>query len=294
MTRKSSCIAIAIGALLLAPSAASAGSVRAEADGVVVSAGFGSTVPHTINVSFSGGTYLVTDSVAIDASAGCVQGTATSVTCTDPGATGVGVTGGAAGDTLIVNSVAPGVGKVQVLGSNGSDTIIAREDTLANPGAPDLLKGEDGDDFIDGGFGPDSITGGMGTDTATYASRSASQPVSVSIESGPAKIIPDGGQGEDDFVETENVIGGAGNDSISGLNQQPLEDAGPANVFTGGGGNDRLSGGPGADRLDGEGGKDTLSGGAQKDNLNGGAGKDRCIGGPSKDSAKKCERKASI
>jgi len=302
MTRKSICFAIALGALLLAPSAAFGGSASNSASGgMITQAGFGSTVPHTINLSYSGGSYLVTDSVAITAGAGCVQGTANSVTCVDTGARAVGVTGSAAGDTLIVNSVGPTVSYVEMLGSNGSDTIIAREDTLANPGGQDLLKGDDGEDFIDGGYGPDTIFGGRGSDTTTYANRPASQPLSVTIdedssgsEFGGDPEAPDGASGEGDSVYTENVIGGAGNDVISGVKQEPLEDAGPANKFTGGGGNDRLLGGPGGDQLDGGAGNDKLFGGAEKDKLNGSAGRDRCVGGPRKDTAKKCESTASL
>lgn len=304
MTRKSVCFALVAGALLIAPAAASAGSVTTSGGGLGVAAGFGSTTPHTLTVSYSAAGWLVVDSVAISAGSGCMQGAATSVTCADAGPGSVFVTGSAAGDTLTLDSVGPTVTGVTILGSNGSDTIVAREDSIANPGGPDgpdLLKGEDGDDTIDGGYGPDSVFGGRGIDTTTYANRPASQSLIVNVdedssgsEFGGDPEVPDGAAGEGDSIYTENVIGGAGNDVISGVKQEPLEDAGPANTFTGGGGNDRLLGGPGGDQLDGGAGNDKLFGGAQQDKLNGAAGRDRCVGGPSRDTAKKCESTASL
>lgn len=304
MTPRSICFAIAASALLVAPSGASANPGNASVNGgttLELSAGFGDTVAHTSSVSYSGGAYLLTDTAGLVAGAGCVQGSATTATCADPGLSFVLLYGSAAGDSLTVNSVGPAVTSVEVLGARGDDTIVAREDSIANPGGSDLLKGDDGNDTIDGGYGPDTIFGGRGSDTTTYANRPASQPLSVTIDEdssgnpdAPEPEFPDGAAGESDSVYTENVIGGAGNDVISGVKQELLEDAGPANKFTGGGGNDRLLGGPGGDQLDGGAGNDKLFGGAQKDKMNGAAGRDRCVGGPSKDTAKKCESTASL
>ena len=142
-----------------------------------------------------------------------------------------------------------------------------------------------------------------GIDTATYASRT--EPVTVPTRAAPTvtldrhRATPDGAAGEGDDVDTENVIGGSGDDTItattreqSSCRQDQLSKSDPADVFTGGPGNDRLSGGFGADQLDGGAGKDRLSGGDGKDKLKGGAGKDRCNGGKSKDRARQCEREA--
>jgi Ca2+-binding RTX toxin-like protein len=295
---------LALGALLLVPSGAGAAAGHVEnipGGDLAMLAGFGDTTPHKINISYSGGAYLVTDEAGLVAGNGCVQGLPTSATCADPGGGAVDLWGSAASDSLTLSSAAPGVEEVWILGARGDDTITAHEDTAASPGGHDLLKGDDGNDVIDGGYGPDSIYGGRGVDTTTYANRSAAEPVHVTIDqdsSGnpdePEPELPDGGVGEGDSLYTENVIGGAGDDLISGIGQQLLEDAGQANVFTGGGGNDRLFGGPGGDVLNGGIGKDKAFGGQQKDRMNGGGGKDRCVGGPSKDTAKKCERTASL
>lgn len=267
------------GAFLIVPPAASAeaSNVDLTSNSLEVFAGFGDTAPHAITVSFAGGSYLVSDAAGLTAGEGCVQVLPTSASCADTGVKGLGVYGSAAADKLTVNSVGPVEAELNVLGGRGNDTITADEDSLPNPGGMDLLKGDDGNDTIDGGYGPDIIFGGAGVDTTTYADRGPSEPVRVSIDpdSRPGDI-PDGAPGEGDNVYTENVIGGAGNDTLSGVRSEPLEDAGLGNAFTGGPGNDRLLGGPGGDRL------------------NGGAGQDRCVGGSGKDRAKKCERKASL
>ena len=72
--------------------------------------------------------------------------------------------------------------------------------------------------------------------------------------------------GSDTLISIENVIGGAGNDTING--------DGNNNVLTGGAGNDTLIG---------NGGNDTLNGGAGNDTMNGGAGNDTMLGGVGND-----------
>ena len=94
----------------------------------------------------------------------------------------------------------------------------------------------------------------------------------------------------------ENVLGGAGDDTVTGNSA--------ANSMSGGGGSDRLFGGLGADTLDGgtagaagnyvrgDEGDDSLSGGSDFDDINGnmgndtvstGAGDDFCVGGKDSD-----------
>jgi Ca2+-binding RTX toxin-like protein len=296
----------ALGALLAVPTGARAaagtatltGNLGSPTSSLNADAGFGDNIRHAITVSYAAGSYLVTDSAGLTAGEGCVQVLATSASCVDPPArptTGIGVSGSAAPDTLTVNSVGPPEVETQILGAKGNDSIVAHEDTIASPRGADLLKGDDGNDTIDGGYGPDVIFGGAGVDTTTYADRGPREPVRVSIDPDfKPGDIPDGGAGEGDSIYTENVVGGAGNDTLSGVNSEPHQDAGLSNGFTGGPGIDTLLGGPGGDHLNGGTGNDKLSGGQQKDTLIGGAGRDRCVGGPSKDKAKQCERKGSI
>jgi Ca2+-binding RTX toxin-like protein len=109
------------------------------------------------------------------------------------------ILGGSGGDAIT------GAGEANVLhGGSGGDT-------LRGGGGADTVLGEDGNDTLDGGDGPDLLQGGHGTDTASYAART--QPVTVTLDS----TANDGEAGEGDNVDdgTENVVGGAGNDTIS-------------------------------------------------------------------------------
>jgi Ca2+-binding RTX toxin-like protein len=115
-------------------------------------------------------------------------------------------------------------------------------DTLTGSPARNRLSGGGGADRLNGGLGPDTLLGGDGIDTVTYAGRAAA--VTVDIDG-----VADDGSGDDGpagardnvGVDVENLIGGAGADSLTG---SPL-----ANV---------LSGGPGADSLFGLAGADSF------------------------------------
>src|SRR5262249_26531487 len=91
-------------------------------------------------------------------------------------------------------------------------------------------------------------------DTVSYALSAATKAVTVNLLTGLGSGNDATG---DKYINIENVIGGAGNDVITGDNN--------ANLLMGGAGNDTLSGGNG---------DDTLPGGAGADSLNGGAGND--------------------
>jgi Ca2+-binding RTX toxin-like protein len=224
-------------------------------------------------VSYSGGAYLVSDSAGVAAGPDCTQLTPTLASCVP--AIGVieyvGVYASGGADTITAISLGPTVTATGMDGNGGDDRITTGPTS-------DEHRADQGNDVLDGGLGPDQLLGQEGVDTATYASRS--EAVTVSIDS---EETPDGAAGEGDYTDTENVIGGAGNDTIVGSRQASkgavdkiLNKSLPANVFTGGAGNDRLSGGFG------------------KDKLKGGSGKDRCSGGKGKDRARQCERESGI
>jgi Ca2+-binding RTX toxin-like protein len=125
-----------------------------------------------------------------------------------------------------------------VAGGAGPDVLVG------SLGANDL-QGGPGDDVLDGGAGPDVLTGGPGHDVVTYAGRTSG--VGVSLDG----AADDGAPGEGDAVDSEDVLGGAGDDTLVGDNGANALDGGPGDdVIAGAGGSDRLSGGPGSDYVD--------------------------------------------
>jgi Ca2+-binding RTX toxin-like protein len=138
------------------------------------------------------------------------------------------ITGGAAADILI--------------GPDSNNLIIGGDDT-------DTIRGLGGDDTMngDGDFSnTDLIDGGDGTDTVSYDERSA--PVNVSLDG----VANDGAPGElDNVINTENIIGGGGNDTLTGNAAD--------NIIHGLGGEDTIAGGTGRDVIDGGAGTDTAS-----------------------------------
>jgi hypothetical protein len=150
-------------------------------------------------------------------------------------------------------------GNESVNGNNGDDTI---EGGVGN----DWLFGDEGNDSLDGGTGDDSLSGGNGTgDFVSYASATGS--VTVDLAAGRAF----GELGNDSLTGFEIILGGAGADSILGLDGN--------NTVNGGIGDDTLVGGDGADSLIGDANADLLLGGEGADTLWGGGRSDTLIGG---------------
>lgn len=155
---------------------------------------------------------------------------------------------------------------------NGGDG----DDTLTGGDGNDVLSGGEGNDLFKTAAtsdGDDNYVGGNGTDKVDYSLRTADLTITMSGVTGS------GQSGESDKLEldVENIIGGAGNDTISGNVS--------SNDIKGGAGNDILWGGlAGAcsatvdvDTLDGEAGNDTFKMTALSDcadSLTGGAGID--------------------
>lgn len=131
-----------------------------------------------------------------------------------------------------------------LVGGSGSDVI-------AGTAAANALYGGDGNDVFYADAGADTYFGEAGTDEVTYADRTEAVTVGIGT-------YADDGSGADgpatarDNVRTdvENVVGGAGNDSLSGSTA--------ANALRGGPGADTITGGAGADSLFGDDGDDTL------------------------------------
>ena len=154
--------------------------------------------------------------------------------------------GDAAGDTI--------ASFANVIGGGGNDA-------LTGDGGANWLFGGAGDDTLAGGAGADSLDGGIGTNTLSYGSDTAG--VSADLGTG---AVSGGDASGDTIANFANVLGGSGNDALSGN--------GSANRLSGDAGNDTLAGGLGDDTLDGGANDDLLTGGAGNDSLAGGAGND--------------------
>jgi hypothetical protein len=146
--------------------------------------------------------------------------------------------------------------RMPLAATGGSDVRTGPGDDIVRPGG--------GNDFVDLGSGsdrleagaapdgqPDSYVGGPGIDTLDYGLRSA--PVTVA---GFTSGVGSAGEGGDQAVEFERVIGGSGDDFLLGM---PSALGGPGDdlltarqagsVLVGGPGIDTMRGGPGDDRI---------------------------------------------
>jgi Ca2+-binding RTX toxin-like protein len=164
-----------------------------------------------------------------------------------------------------------GVSVERIIGGGGNDTLTgnASPNFITGGAGNDTLNGLGGNDRLFGGAGNDTFNGGSGTgDWVDYSG--ATGAVVVTIDG----VANDGEGAESDNVTTtvENVLGGPGDDDITGSTAK--------NKLTGGLGNDTLTGNAGNDILIGGDGDDTLQGGGGSDTLNGGLGGDVLNGGP--------------
>jgi Ca2+-binding RTX toxin-like protein len=128
----------------------------------------------------------------------------------------------------------------QLLGTltDGTDA----NDSLSGGIGNDTLNGGLGDDTLQGGGGNDLIAGGFGNDTASYAG--AANAVTVSLALTGAQST--GGAGSDTLTGIENLIGGNGNDRLTGDFQDNQLDGGPGNDTLVGGGGRNVAGYSGA------------------------------------------------
>ncbi|MGH2905629.1 MAG: S8 family serine peptidase [Solirubrobacterales bacterium] len=161
-----------------------------------------------------------------------------------------------------------------VTGGSGNDTITGQSsgsvaNTFVGNGGNDTFTGNDGNDTLDGGTGADVFNGGTGTDTATYASRTVAETITLDGTQNDGDTTNDTATKDNVKADVENVIGGSGNDTITGPSSGSV-----ANTLSGGDGNDTLNGGDGTDTLNGDNNNDTLDGGTGADVFNGGAGTD--------------------
>jgi Ca2+-binding RTX toxin-like protein len=166
--------------------------------------------------------------------------------------------GGAGDDTASYAGAAAGVtvslalqGSAQNTGSAGTDTLSgfqnllgsAFNDTLTGDAAENSLYGGAGDDILNPGANAggtvDLLDGGVGSDTASFADYTAG--VTATLKGGADGTALVGGAMIASLRNIENLLGGSGNDILTG-------DAN-ANVIEGGLGDDVLDGGAGVDTL---------------------------------------------
>lgn len=167
------------------------------------------------------------------------------------------IIGGSNDDTLT------GSDQVNVITGGAGNDIIDGKANASCPATGDTLNGGAGNDtFVMGAVANCGVVvnGGAGTDTVDYSARTAAINVSLDGTANDGDPTANAGAGEKGNISStdiEIVLGGSGNDTLSG----------GANA-------DELHGGPGNDTLNGNGGDDTLIGGPGNDIINGGAGDD--------------------
>jgi len=129
----------------------------------------------------------------------------------------------------------------------GTDTLSGIENLIGGSG-DDSLTGDDNANRLMGGYGWDTLDGGGGSDTADYSDAFIGLDLSITLNSDGDATVNAGDLGHDTLISIENLIGGLGDDTLTG-NQE-------ANIFQGGDGADVLFGNGGADSLTGGNGSD--------------------------------------
>ncbi len=126
-------------------------------------------------------------------------------------------------------------------GASGEGDALTAISNVIGGSATDVLRGNSQANVLTGGAGSDVLVGGGGADTVSYADHT--DAVSVALPDGTQTAGFQGGAGEYDTIsQFANVVGGAGNDVLSGNAADNV-----------------LTGGPGSDQLNGRGGNDTAS-----------------------------------
>ena len=168
------------------------------------------------------------------------------------------VTGGSSGDTLTGDALAntlEGRGGNDTLTGGGNNDVLTG-DFGAETGV-DIMNGGPGDDILVGGAGNDTMDGGTETDTANYFYEDSAVVVTLNGVANVRVFV--GGVAEDTIRNIEDLIGGRGNDILTG-------DARP-NIFNPQDGTDTVNGRAGDDNIFGGLGNDTFDGGTEVDTV---------------------------
>jgi len=267
------------------------------------------TLSHVEIVAHSGGRYLLVGNggfASVAAAAAVANHVGDMIVLATPPAPGTPIDVDLTGNNTDLDLNIPTDLPVDVETGNGDNHIVTGggddhvttgtgDDTIKTGAGNDVVDAGGGDDTIIGGSGngDDVYDGGTGANTVVYSSATNSitvdlnladrhlQPASgggtigdLLVAGGYAADMPVGKAegvdiGTDALINVQNVVGGAGNDTI-----------------TGNGGNNTLAGGLGDDILIGAAGDDTLVGGIGADTLNGQSGHDTLTGGVGADTFK--------
>ena len=228
---------------------------------------------HTLNGTTGNDVLTVVDSMGI------VTATRAGVSSTFSSAliTGIAINGSDGDDTItytgntIPSTLDGGNGNDTITGSNAADSITgdAGNDSLIGGGGNDTLVGGAGNDTMTGGAGNDTYifaaaataeadvvneTANNGTDTLDFSAMTTAVTVNLSSDTLATmtnRTVKTQTAGQ--FANFENVIGGSGNDTITGN--------AAANSIQGGAGNDTFfvkDGTTKADTVDGGAGTDVI------------------------------------
>ena len=171
------------------------------------------------------------------------------------------VTGGADNDIVFDLTTTGG----NVLDAKAGNDIVwgsISRDTIIGGDGADMLFGNAGNDWLDGGAGNDTVRGGAGNDTIVYAAGNDTlmgeggsdwlvfnndTAINVNLAANSFKTIANDIL---NFTGFENILSGAGNDTIVGTNNSYVD---------GGSGNDLLTAGTTGNTLKGGAGSDTYA-----------------------------------
>jgi Ca2+-binding RTX toxin-like protein len=164
-------------------------------------------------------------------------------------------------DTLQSNGRLP---RMMVDAGNGNDTVRTSvgDDFVSGGAGDDIISTSGGSDTVDPGAGHDGLAGGTGINTLDYSSRTSG--ITVNLATGQTF---DSAAGDDNFESFSIVLGGSGNDTLSGTPKS-------INSLFGNAGNDTLTASGADDELYGGAGDDTLVDAFGSTLLDGGDGRD--------------------
>jgi Ca2+-binding RTX toxin-like protein len=169
-----------------------------------------------------------------------------------------------------------------------SITTADGNDFLAGGAFDDMLNAREGDDTLIGGGGNDSLYAGSGSYSVDGGADIDFLALDLRAETtGFGLVLTNAGDadvagvGDADGIERILVIGGTGNDSLTGnALSDTLDGWDGADIVTGNAGDDSLSGYSGTDTIFGGGGNDNIGTGNEDDLAYGGAGDDRISEAP--------------